>query len=139
MISYLIINEYKISWDWLWTGQQGFDSRQRQDISHLPPSNARALVALYSGVKWMKHGNGCSPPASAVIKDAWTFTPLILYAFIVWCQDTRVTLPVLFNAYKRNKVYKPLCLKFTQRSNSSGIVFVPLLRWLLTEEMIQYL
>jgi hypothetical protein len=96
-------------------------------------------VALYSGVKWMQHGNGYSPPSSVVIMDAETFTTLILYAFIVLCQDTRVTLPVLSMHTKKNKEYKPLSLKFTQRLNSSGIVFVPLLGWFIIEEMIQYL
>jgi len=42
----------------------------------------------FPGVKRPGHEADHSPPSSAEVKNAWSYTPLLQYNFIAWCSVT---------------------------------------------------
>jgi hypothetical protein len=51
--------------------------------THLPIQWVSGSVSL--GVKWHGHEADHSPPYSAKVKNAWSYTSTPQYAFIAWC------------------------------------------------------
>jgi hypothetical protein len=54
--------------------------------------------ALSLGVKRPGHEADRSPPSSAELKNAWSYTSTPQYVFIAWCLITGTTLP-FFTVY----------------------------------------
>jgi hypothetical protein len=84
-----IVLGYRLD-DWGFESQQGlgiflFTTTSRLAVGPTQPPNQWAPVALSLGIKWMGHEADHSPPSSAEVKNAcsYTFTPP--YAFMVWC------------------------------------------------------
>jgi hypothetical protein len=44
-----------------------------------------AYQGLSLGVKWLEHESDHSPPSSAEVKNAWSYTSTPPYVFMAWC------------------------------------------------------
>jgi hypothetical protein len=85
---------------------RGFESRQglriflfttasRPALGHTQPPIQWVRGALFLGVKRSGREGDYSPPSSAEIKNAWSYTSTPQYAFMAWCsiKSTGITLP----------------------------------------------
>jgi hypothetical protein len=78
-------------------GRMGFDSWQglgyfltimsRQALRSTQPPTQWVLGVLSLGIKWPVHEADHSPPSSAEVKNAWSYTS-IPPIFMVWCLIT---------------------------------------------------
>jgi hypothetical protein len=78
-------------------GRTGFDSRQglgfffspwnrvETGSGAQPVSYPKGTWALIPGVQWKGSEADHSPPRSAEVKNAWSYTSILQYAFMVWC------------------------------------------------------
>jgi len=80
----------------LWTGQLGLNSQQKQGIFLLATASRPLLgptqppiqwapEAFPPGIKQPGHEAYHLPPASVKIKNAWSYTYIPPYVFMVWC------------------------------------------------------
>jgi hypothetical protein len=55
--------------------------------------------ALSLGVKWLRHEADHSPPSSAEVKNAWSYTSTPQYAFKAWCSVKKHRVNFTFTLY----------------------------------------
>jgi hypothetical protein len=76
--------------DWGFESQQGlgillFTTMSRPALGPIQPPIQWVPGALSLGVKWLGCEADHSPPSSAEVKTAWSYTYTPEYAFMVWC------------------------------------------------------
>jgi hypothetical protein len=82
----------------LGAGRPGFNSRQGQGFFSSPPRPTHPPIqrvpwALYPGKKRPENESDSSPASSAEDKNAWSYTSIPQYVFMVWClSDHRIRL-----------------------------------------------
>jgi hypothetical protein len=72
----------------LWARWPGFDSQETQSRPALGPTQPRIQrvpVALSPRLKWPEREADHSPPSSADIKNAWSYTSTPPHVFTAWC------------------------------------------------------
>jgi hypothetical protein len=73
------------------TGRQGFNSQQKQGIflfttaSRLVLGPTQPPIQWVSEIKRLEVEAGHSPPSSAEVKNAWSYTSTSQYVFMAWC------------------------------------------------------
>jgi len=68
-------------------GQPGFDSWQGIISLTTEPHHPlihRLLRVVFLGVNWMRREADYSPPSSAKVMNAWSYTSSPLYVFMAW-------------------------------------------------------
>jgi hypothetical protein len=78
-------------------------SRLAVESTHLPVQWVPGTLSM--GVKWPGREADHSPPSSAEVKNALSYTSTPQYAFMTWCsvkKSTGSTLPFIFYLYLEN-------------------------------------
>jgi len=80
----------------LWTGRPGFVSMLGQGFFHFDTISGPPLGPTHRNIqcapgffpprlRWPRHEADHSPPSSADIKDAWSYTSTPQYLYMTWC------------------------------------------------------
>jgi hypothetical protein len=78
-----------------------FTTTSRTALGPIQPPIQWVAGALSLGVKWPGREADHSPPSSAEVKNAWSYTSTPPYTFMAWCSVTaQGQLLTLLNAHK---------------------------------------